>query len=267
MPTFKKYKPKIEKELHTIIENELDALEEGLELLKYEMGIATGVPDFLCVDSGGRIVIIEVKLQEDEHVLFQALRYYNEVDKNRYVIAQLFSNKNVNPQEHARIIIIAERFSDDIRRMATLLVPDVELYEYTVLIDSDNKKGIVFHPVSLPKLEENISEPPSIQKLINYITNEELHEIIEQIIEKLKNIDSEIVEYPTSGYIGFKYKGRQIAWIGPYRKAFDFGAHIIDDKGHVVDYESIRIEDKNEDYSEIVDKVKESYENLKNRNS
>ena len=98
MATFKKYKPKSEKELHHIIEKELDSLEEGLELLKYEMGTGTSIPDFLCVDSGGRIVIIEVKLHEDEYVLFQALKYYNEIDKNRYVIAQMFPDKKINPK-------------------------------------------------------------------------------------------------------------------------------------------------------------------------
>ena len=39
MATFSKFKPGSEKELHSIIESQLDALEEGLVLLKYEMGV------------------------------------------------------------------------------------------------------------------------------------------------------------------------------------------------------------------------------------
>ena len=77
MTTLRKVKPKTEKELHSIIEKELEAIEEGLVLLKYEYELVKGNPDFLCVDSGERLVIIEVKLQEDENILFQALRYYN----------------------------------------------------------------------------------------------------------------------------------------------------------------------------------------------
>ncbi len=110
MPTFRKYIPKSEKELHTIIEKDLDSLEEGLELLKYEMGLGTGIPDFLCVDSGGRLVIIEVKLHEDEYALFQALKYYNEIDKHRYVIAQMFPDKKINANEHPRIIFDSGEF-------------------------------------------------------------------------------------------------------------------------------------------------------------
>jgi RecB family endonuclease NucS len=88
MATFTRYEPKSERELHSIIEKELDALEEGLALLKYELGLEKGIPDFLCVDSGGRLVIIEVKLKEDENILFQALKYYNELTFLKYPFNQ-----------------------------------------------------------------------------------------------------------------------------------------------------------------------------------
>ena len=47
MSTFKKFKPSGEKELHNIIEKELESLEEGLQLLKYEIKVGIGIPDFL----------------------------------------------------------------------------------------------------------------------------------------------------------------------------------------------------------------------------
>jgi RecB family endonuclease NucS len=75
MATFTRYIPQSEKELHQIIRDELDALEEGLRLLKPEFPTGKGMIDLLCVDSGGRLVIVEVKLHQDENVLFQGLRY------------------------------------------------------------------------------------------------------------------------------------------------------------------------------------------------
>ena len=36
MPTLKKYVPKSEAELHMLIQAELDAIEEGLDLLQHE---------------------------------------------------------------------------------------------------------------------------------------------------------------------------------------------------------------------------------------
>ena len=91
--------PRNEKELHSVIGKEIDALEEGLVILRYEFALAKGTPDFLCVDSGGRLVIIEVKLQEDENIVFQGLRYYSEIDQIRYVIAKTFSAKKINPED------------------------------------------------------------------------------------------------------------------------------------------------------------------------
>jgi len=262
MPILKKIKPKNEKELHSIIEKEIDALEEGLELLKYEFGLVKGTPDFLCVDSGGRLVIIEVKLQEDENILFQALRYYNEIDKERYAIAKMFSDKNVDPEEHPRILLVAEKFSDDLRRLATLVVPEIELYEYTVLCTHDGKQGICYHSVSLPKIEEIPTKPPTIDELKDYITKEPLKPLFDKLIEEVKNIGKGIEEYATQGYVGFKYKGRQIAWLGPQRKSFDIGAVIIDENAHVVDYESTRIETGSENYADIIEKIKKSFENI-----
>ncbi len=264
-----KYRPKTEKELHVIIEKELDCLEEGLELLKYEMGTESGVPDFLCVDSGGRLVIIEVKLHEDDKVLFQALRYYSEIDKDRYAIAQMFSNKSINPKEHPRIILIAEKFSDEIRRLTTLVMPDVELFEYTVVIvdSADNMKGIIYHPVTLPKIEETIAEPTTIEHHIEYITKEELKPIIEKIRTEIRAINEEIKEYSTQEYIGFKYQGRVLASIYTRRKSFDLVSTIIDDKGHILDYETIRIEGEGEDYSGLIEKIKESHKILRDISS
>lgn len=78
MPILKRYTPQNEKELHTLIKKEIDTIKERLELLQYEYSSGKGVLDFLCVDIGGRLVIVEVKLHEDENILFQALRYFSE---------------------------------------------------------------------------------------------------------------------------------------------------------------------------------------------
>ncbi len=262
MATFKPYEPQSEKELHGIIEKELDSLEEGLSLLKYEMSVGRGILDFLCVDSGGRLMIVEVKISEDDNILFQALRYYADVNKNRYVIAGIFSENNINPKLPPRTVLIAKRFSDDIRLLGTLVVPDVELYEYSTLKDSNDETGIVYHPISLHKVEESVSEPLKMDDHKNYITNEHLKPIFEKVRQDTKNIHNDIDEYVTQSYIGYKYKGRVLGWIQVQRKSFDVGANIIDDKGQVVDYQSVRIKTGNENYTEIIEKINESFISL-----
>lgn len=263
MQTFKKYDPQSEKELHSIIEKELDSLEEGLELLKYEITIGKGTPDFLCRDSGGRIVIIEVKLHEDENILFQALRYYADVNKNRYAIAEIFSQKGIDTRQDPRIVLIAKRFSDNIRLLGTLVVPNVELYEYTTLYDSSDKKGIIYHAVSLPKIDNVISEPAGIDSHKSYITKTDLHVIYDEVRNKVQEQGDGIEEYVTQSYVGYKYRGRQIAWLSAQRKSFDVGVNIISEKRELIDYESIRVTSGNEDMTELLEKIKDSYQNLK----
>lgn len=262
MPTLKKVILKSEKELHGIIEKEIDAIEEGLQILKYEFGINKGRPDFLCVDSGGRIVIIEVKLQEDENILFQALRYYNDVDKERYAIAQMFSEKGVNPEEHPRIVLIASKFSDDLRRLCTLISPDIDLFEYTVLSSSDGAEGICYHPVTIPKIEDILSKPIKISDLKEYITKDEIKPRFDELINEIKNLGKGIEVYSTQYYVGFKFKGRQIAFLGPHRKSFDVGSVVIDENGHILHYDFTRVESGTEDCKETLEQIKASFENV-----
>jgi len=51
---------------------------------------------FLYVDSGNRLGIIEAKTDTDEDIIFQGLRYYNWVNKNRYAIKNMFPNADIN---------------------------------------------------------------------------------------------------------------------------------------------------------------------------
>jgi len=264
MVILKKTKPKNEKELHSIIEKELNALEEGLVLLKYEFALTKGIPDFLCVDSGERLVVIEVKLQEDENILFQALRYYNEIDKDRYVIAKMFSKKDINPKDHPRIVLISEKFSDDIRRLSTLVIPDIELYEYTVLLTSEGKEGICYHAVSLPKVEE-INTPKSIEKIKEYLTKDILKPLFDRILKQVKDISKNIDVYTTQDYVGFKFRGHQIGWLCPHRKSLDIAAVNIDENGHNIDFDNFRIEEGTEDHTETIEKIKKSFENLEGK--
>lgn len=228
MSTLKRYVPQSEKELQTLIQKELDAIEEGLELLQREYPSGRGILDFLCADSGGRLVIVEVKLHEDENVLFQALRYFSDIDKNRYLIATLFSDKQINLEESPRVILVAEKFSEDLKRLSTLVVPEVELLEYSTVIVPDGDKAIVYHSVSLPSPVTPHAEPKTIEKLIEYLRDENLKPLLTKIRHEVKNIGKGIEEYATQGYIGYKHSsGRQFAYIRILRKSIEALAKVI----------------------------------------
>ncbi len=248
-----------EKELHGIIKDELDALENGLRLLKYEMPLGVGVPDFVCVDSGGRLVIIEVKLYEDENILFQALGYYSEIDRNRYVLAESFRDEKVDPKQSPRLVLIAKGYSEYVKRLSTLVKPVIELFEYTVVQISKGKNGIVFHPIPLPQTDEQL--PPenyTPEQFRDYITDDSLKSLFDLFRNQIKEIDRSIVEYCTYTYVGYKYRGRQVAGLLPQRKSFDFWGTKIDDNCSVQTYDSIRIKTGQEDISSKIQNIKDS---------
>ncbi|MGB2962840.1 MAG: endonuclease NucS domain-containing protein [Anaerolineales bacterium] len=258
-----KYIPQSEAELHLIIKSDLEAIEEGLVLLKHEYPSVNGFIDLLCVDSGNRLVIIEVKLHDDENVLFQALRYFSDTDKDRYIISSQFSNYSVDPDQSPRIIIIAETISEDIRRLSTVVIPDIELLEYTTVELPENDKGIIYHSVSPPIITRIPSEPKTYEQLINYVTNDQLKPVIDEMRQAILSLGVGIEEYATQSYIGYKQSsGRQFAFIQMYRKEVGFGAIVIDEDKQILDYVQTRVSSQDMDYSETLERIKTSFLNL-----
>lgn len=142
-----------------------------------------------------------------------------------------------------------------------MVIPEIELYEYTILKTLDEKEGICFHPVSLPKYEEPPSKPKSIAEIKAYMTKESLKPYFDRIFEKIKSINKDIEDYTTASYVGFKYRGRQIASLAPHRKSFDIGVAKIDEDGRT-SYEYQRIESGSENYAETFEKIQKSFGNI-----
>jgi hypothetical protein len=263
MAKFIKYVPQKEKELHEIIKTNLNLLEDEFRLMQYEYPTETGIIDLLCVDGEGRIVIIEVKLHEDEGILFQALKYYSVINNIRYQLAKNFEKYKINPEFSPRIVLIAEGFSEDIKRLAILVIPEVELFEYTTIKFEDSEKGIIFHSVSLPIEISEPAKPPTIERLIENLKNKILLPLLEQARERIKLIGTGIDEYATQSYIGYRYSnGRQIGFIMTYRNSFRVGSTIIDEEKRLLRYEDKRIETIEDTYDNIIENICTSYINL-----
>jgi len=262
MTAFRKFRPSSEKELHGIIEKNIESLEEGLEVLKYEFSIGNGIADFLCKDSGGRLVVIEIKLGEDSEIIFQALRYYADIDTRKYVIAQLFPGRGIDPKPSPRIVLIAEHFSDDLRHLTTLMVPDIELFEYTSLRDSAGVEGIVYHAVSLPKVKDDITEPSKLDDHIKYITDLSLQFVFNSARQKIMEAAPNAEEYLTQDHVCYKYRGKQIAWLTAHRKSFRVGVAKIGERKERLSEDEVKITTGDDDFAEILEDIKRSYTNL-----
>ena len=81
--------------------------------------------------------------------------------------------------------------------------------------------------------------------------------------ESIKGLGKGIEEYATQSYIGYKlWNGRQFAYIRVLRKEIEFGAHIVDEDRQLLDYEGVRVRRGDEDYLEILEKIRRSFMNL-----
>ena len=257
MSNFKPYKPKSESELHSLIQKDFANLEEGMNLIQHEINLPGNIPDFLCVDSGSRLTIIEVKLGEDRDILFQGLRYYNVVEDLKWQIAALNKDDKIDPSQNPRIILIASNFSDETRRMCMLVKPMVDLYEYNSVVYSKDKIGVTFKSVSIP-VEQSLPEYKTIEEFKDYIKKDELRPIFDKSRQDIKEISAEIEEYCTTQYIGYKYKKKQIAWIRTKRNEFEVVAHELENKINILDYPKIVFKEPTfnvDEYNEVLDTI------------
>ena len=237
----KSYKPKTEKELHSIIEKHLAEL--NLELIKHEFNYESNIPDFLCVDNNGSLTIIEAKLGTDKHIIDQAIRYYKMVEKYKYLIAKL--NPKIKPDETIKIILISEDYTADTKNIIKFLNLDINPYVYLTLIDEETGKiGIHFKEVEIPITTTSITEPKikTLEDHRNYLSDDNLRAVYDSISVKVKNFKIGIEDYSTESYVGFKLKGRQLGVIVCRRTYFWLIAGVYDEDGKYIENKGVKIE-------------------------
>ena len=66
-----------ESQLEDLIRTGAELIEDGLKYIDHQKIIDKGRMDVLMVDSGKSIVVAELKINEDDNMLFQGLDYYD----------------------------------------------------------------------------------------------------------------------------------------------------------------------------------------------
>lgn len=211
------YRPKTEKELHSLIKAKLDRL--NLNLIQYEFKYESDIPDFLCIDEEGKLTVIEVKLGLDKNIVLQGMRYYKMANKYKYLIAKEIPKVKVGKE--IQLILIAEAFDNDSINIIEHLDIQINAYTYLSIINEDDKKRDIhfnevlitpsepFKPVKIPKIKDHIEK----------LSTDQLKRSYEEIIKAIKDLAPGIDLIPLQKYLGLKYKGRNIATIHA-RKSF-----------------------------------------------
>lgn len=256
MSIIRKIELEKERDLKSLIKKSLDNVEKGLRFLTDEFPANGGAIDLLCVDSGGILTIIELKINEDDFMLMQSLTYYDSVSQNIHRIAKLFPKTEINVEEEPRVILIAPRFSGTLKKCAKYLDLRIDLAEYDSL-KIGSERGIMCRTVDIEPPKE-VPIHRSVEDHLNYITNKTVRELCQKTIDKVQGIGEGIEVYGRKFYIGFKYKERLFARIKTYRAFF----YSIVTSGGEWEKDKVKIEEKADFTEEHFDKIKKAYEEV-----
>ena len=224
---FRKVEVEDEKELEDLIVKNPERLEKDLKVVGRQVRTSHGPLDVLCVDSDGALAVIEIKKDEDEDQLTQALRYYDWVYENRPALAQFYPRAGIQFEKEPRIILVAQGFPEELLINAkyfykTMKTPD--LFRYTCLETKSGERGLVFNSVDIPPPKEPPPRPIKPQELmdqlINWVTDDGVKELLLETIENIKQIGDGVKAYPVKWNIQFKAK-TVFASIGTARDHFN----------------------------------------------
>lgn len=201
-----------EKQLQTLIENNLGMIFE-MEFIHTEFPTTHGGQmDTLAIDKDNRPVLIEYKAEKSSTVLLQGLFYMDWLVENKAEFEKLVKNKlrkevTINWKSGIRLILIAKSFAIWDKFAVNRIKEEVELYEYTLYENNELK----LEKTTLPK-DFRGSARTSITSLSEYsiedhikrIKNESVKKIVNELREKIKLISEDIEERATKDHIIFK---------------------------------------------------------------
>jgi endonuclease NucS-like protein len=115
------YKPvqlESEAQLEDLLFGDPSVVEDGMKVLGRQWHTDRGPLDLLLLDRDGRVVVAELKLDEDDDMLMQGVDYVGWVHENLEAVRRAFEKDfAVATDKPPRLILIARAFSDLLRRV------------------------------------------------------------------------------------------------------------------------------------------------------
>jgi len=242
----KRTEVKDEKELESLLIDDLGELEEGLRFLGRQIATDSGALDILAVDKDGLLVVIELKVNERDDQLFQGIRYFDWVKSRIEWISRSFQKEydfKINVMKDPWLFLVAPSFSDNLKKVSRYVELNLMLFEYDVIQIGDKKKVLC--------RETDYGEPyepeevPTVQGHQDYIEDPEIKTVFEKAIEDIKSKGIKVE--PKKRRITLRHKGKIIGRIW-CRKTWFFIRPVFDDKIR----HAIRSEDQWNDFRDNV---------------
>jgi hypothetical protein len=210
-----------EQELEDLIRQHAGDIEDGLKFIDHQRRTDSGRLDVLLRDSGGALVVAELKVVEDDGMLMQAIDYYDYVSRNVEAFSRLYKEHSVDPKQELRLILVAPSFSLTLIGRCKWIDIPISLMTYTCLQFEGSKDVIpIFNEQSIPSAPE-IIEGYTIEDHLGYIVDGGVRSAAEALLEEIRNWSpGKISLDPLKYAVSMKIKGKVFAYFHPRRKHY-----------------------------------------------
>lgn len=206
-------------ELEPLLVANPEIIEDGLKILAHQHPTDSGPLDILAVDSGGTLVVIELKNEAADYHLDQGLRYYDWCRQNISWIANAYSSKvKINAEATPRLMLIAPAFTETVKRIAKYVDAELDLIEYHAFENEKKERGLICTAIDFGQAPMP-PDIPSIEKKMEYFQSEKVKELFRSVLEKLAENQVEIKPIKEL-WISFWYKGKRFMYMAPKRSFF-----------------------------------------------
>jgi len=201
-----------EKELEHFIQIYPEKIEDGLKFIDHQKITERGPLDVLFIDSGNALIVSELKVVEDDNMLFQGIDYYDNVNSNLESLARLYNKNNfrIDPLQTPRLILIAPSFSINLIKRCTWVDIPISLFTYKCIkTDNSDDKILVFYEITIPPKSKPLIEVYSNEEKFNYIKDEVSKNRFINMLNQVKELDNKnIMLDPLKNAISVKASGR-----------------------------------------------------------
>lgn len=211
-----------ENELEDLVRIGSELIEEGLKYLDHQKHTDKGRFDVLLIDSGNSAVVAELKVIEDDSMLFQGLDYYDYVTTNIEAFARLYKNSKIDPTLPVRLLLIAPSFSQSLINRCKWIDVNISLFIYKCIKFDDFEDFVpVFSEINIPSRPEPPEGKYTIEDRLAYITVPEVRKILESLLQEIPNWKKDrILIEPIKYAISVKVSGRVFMYLSPKRDKF-----------------------------------------------
>lgn len=257
-----------ESELESILIQDPEQIEKDFLILSHQKK-ATGLDamDIIGVNQDGILTIIELKVRTDKNQLRQTLKYYDYVlnqglDWFRDAYKEKLGDRQIS-DSMPQILLISPDFDDEMFIEAKYIREDItiRLFKYKSLIVQEKKEVVLFEEeLSSVKIIEE--KPWTYNDNINYVKDEAIKSKLNELIEKIKEIDSEIEIKPDRRVFRFYISGKKACDIYVKQKYINIGYKTIEDENG---WDYSREIKTDEQFIEAYNYINTAYELMKNQ--